>query len=460
MDYGALPPEINSVRMYTGPGSGPMLTAAETWDGLAAELHSTADSYSSVISGLTTAWLGPASANMAAAAAPYAAWLTATATQAEQTANQARAAAAAYETAFAATVPPAVVAANRAELASLVATNIFGQNTAAIAANEARYASMWARDAAAMYGYAAQSATASAMAPFGSPVQNTNPAGTAAQTSAAAQAIGGSTGTDTQSALAALTSSMPNALQSLAAPTAAAPSSPLSSLASFLSSLNSSPLAKIAGNVELIPKAILPANDVLISTIMGLVIGARRLGDMTVAIKAAASSASAGLASSAGSAVSAGVGQAGLIGGLAVPPSWATATPAIRTVAEVLSGTSESAVPAATVSQGTFFSGMALAGMAGAALGAAIPRTGPGSSARGRGRDNKDRTDLKDGGSPENLQRVVADMAENPDTVQHWHTDPDHLDGLLAELRKKPGIHAVHVKGGKGSVALPRSESV
>ncbi|WP_140908204.1 PPE domain-containing protein, partial [Mycobacterium tuberculosis] len=28
MDFGALPPEINSGRMYCGPGSGPMLAAA------------------------------------------------------------------------------------------------------------------------------------------------------------------------------------------------------------------------------------------------------------------------------------------------------------------------------------------------------------------------------------------------------------------------------------------------
>ena len=161
MDYGALPPEINSARMYAGPGAGSMLAAAAAWDGLAAELRLTANSYSSVISGLTSGWLGPASQSMAAAAAPYAAWLNTTAAQAEQTANQARAAAAAYEAAFAATVPPPVVAANRAELTSLVSTNVFGQNTAAIAANEAQYASMWARDSAAMYGYAGQSATAS-----------------------------------------------------------------------------------------------------------------------------------------------------------------------------------------------------------------------------------------------------------------------------------------------------------
>ena len=59
MDFAFLPPEISSGRMYDGPGSGPMLAAAAAWDGLAAELHSAAASYASVISGLTAGpWLG------------------------------------------------------------------------------------------------------------------------------------------------------------------------------------------------------------------------------------------------------------------------------------------------------------------------------------------------------------------------------------------------------------------
>ncbi len=37
MDFGALPPEINSGRMYSGPGCGSMLAAAAAWDGLAAD---------------------------------------------------------------------------------------------------------------------------------------------------------------------------------------------------------------------------------------------------------------------------------------------------------------------------------------------------------------------------------------------------------------------------------------
>src|SRR5947209_9932193 len=159
MDFAIFPPEINSGRMYAGPGSGPMLAAAAAWDGLATELNSTAASYRSVISGLSAGpWLGPASVSMAAAAGPYAAWMSSTAAQAEETATQAKAAAAVYEVALAATVAPPLIAANRIRLMALIATNIFGQNTPAIMATEAEYSEMWAQDVAAMYGYAGVSA--------------------------------------------------------------------------------------------------------------------------------------------------------------------------------------------------------------------------------------------------------------------------------------------------------------
>ena len=71
MDYGAFPPEVNSARMYAGPGAGSMLAAAGAWDGLAADLHSTAAAAGSVDSGLTGgSWRGAASTSMAAAVAP------------------------------------------------------------------------------------------------------------------------------------------------------------------------------------------------------------------------------------------------------------------------------------------------------------------------------------------------------------------------------------------------------
>jgi PPE-repeat protein len=152
-------------------------------------LGTTAETYESVVSSLTTLnWRGPAAAAMAATAAPHVGWLYTTAEQTKQTAMQARAAAAAFEQAFAMTVPPMAIAANRMQLMALIATNFFGQNTAAIAATEAQYAEMWAQDAAAMYGYSSSSAAAAMLTPFTQPQQTTNPAGAAAQSAAVTQA--------------------------------------------------------------------------------------------------------------------------------------------------------------------------------------------------------------------------------------------------------------------------------
>ena len=90
---------------------------------------------------------------MQAAAAPYVAWLSAATSRAEQSATQIRAAAGAFEAAFAATVHPAAVAANRVQLVSLVRSNLLGLNAPGIAAIEADYEQMWAQDVAAMVGY-------------------------------------------------------------------------------------------------------------------------------------------------------------------------------------------------------------------------------------------------------------------------------------------------------------------
>lgn len=205
-----------------------MLAAASAWDALANELQSTVASYRSTLAELTGGpWTGPSSASMAAAAAPYLEWMTTTSAQAEQTATQAKAAAASYEAAFSMTVPPAVVAANRSLLMSLIATNILGQNTAAIAATDAEYAEMWAQDATAMYGYAGSSAAATKVTPFNPPPPTTNPAGAASQAATAAQSA--------MSNGQQLMSATSQTLQGLAAaPTAAQPTDTLTDLLTAL----------------------------------------------------------------------------------------------------------------------------------------------------------------------------------------------------------------------------------
>jgi PPE-repeat protein len=170
-EFSFLPPEINSARIFAGAGSGPLYMAAAAWDGLAADLQGSASSFDSVITALAGGpWAGPASVAMVAAAAPYVSWLSAAAGQAALSAGQARAAATTFETALAATVHPAAVTANRVSLMALIATNFLGQNTPAIAANEADYIEMWAQDVGAMLGYfTGATSVASTLTPFSTP---------------------------------------------------------------------------------------------------------------------------------------------------------------------------------------------------------------------------------------------------------------------------------------------------
>jgi PPE-repeat protein len=175
-DAAALPPEIISVQLYAGPGASSMIAAAEAWRHIAAETETAADEYDATLRALAEVWQGPAVAAMLAAADPYAQWLHATANQANNIAAQARAAAAAFQTALGAAVPPALIEANRAELAQLLTTNVFGQNSAAIAATEAIYAQMWAVDASAMNQYQVSSrAATAAIVPFQPPPATTKP---------------------------------------------------------------------------------------------------------------------------------------------------------------------------------------------------------------------------------------------------------------------------------------------
>jgi PPE-repeat protein len=117
-DAAVLPPEIISGQLCAGPGASSMIAAAEAWRHVAAETETAAEEYDAILGTFAEVWKGPAVAAMLAAADPYARWLHATANQANDAAAEARAAAAAFQTALWAAVPPALIAANRAELCS------------------------------------------------------------------------------------------------------------------------------------------------------------------------------------------------------------------------------------------------------------------------------------------------------------------------------------------------------
>jgi PPE-repeat protein len=468
-DFAVQPPEVISAKIYSGPGAESLQAAATAWEGLAGELQSTAANFQSVISGLTTgSWEGPSSAAAAAAAAPCVSWISTTAAQAEQTASQARSAASAYETAWAATVPPAEIAANRTQLTSLLQTNIFGQNNAAIAAAEAEYAQFWAQDVAAITGYAGSSSAAtSGLGSFTEPPQTTNDTGQATQ-SAAVAAAGTTSGssnletvieqietdfstflTDVGQFNTDYTNFFTDAINSL--PGGSYLTTTWTNLSSMISGVGSQATWTNVGN---------STTGLGISQWKNFFIyqpwsHGVPLGSLNGGLSSPGHGAphlGAGLGARATSAV---LGSAQTVGKLSVPPSWASATPTIRLASTALPDTSFAAAPAATdipmglLNQGT------LGSLTGGALGSPAARVVSSTGVRARVTPPGERSK-----GPVKLDKVIAQLQEQPDQVQHWTVDEAGLDDLVARLSTKPGIHAVHVSADeKAPVTAAQPES-
>jgi PPE-repeat protein len=404
LDFGLLPPEVNSGRMYSGPGPGPLLAASEAWDSLASELGFAAAGYGSALAELTSnSWVGPTSAAMISAVTPYIDWMSTTAAQAEETANHARAAVAAYEAAFTMTVPPPVIAANRALLAALVATNFFGQNTPAIFATEALYAAMWAQDAAAMYGYAGASQVAIAVTPFSAPPQTTTPDGTNSQADAVAKAAATpatQAATTVQNAVSAAPSTTTQATATTALPAATPAATPPTTLIPWLQQLLQNTIANYptgglglgftggsSGNLNSLrqifqayfavglgnfgfgmgQQLITPAQATALEQGLGLMPAAP-----TGALGALGGTAGVSGAPFTASSVSANLGEASTLGRLSVPASWQGATPAAMQEVQLASA----ARPVAAPQSNGILNGVPMSG--GAGLGAGAGRRGGG----------------------------------------------------------------------------------
>jgi PPE-repeat protein len=332
MDYGALPPEINSARAYAGPQSAPLTAAAGAWQGLAAGLGSIAAALQGAIAALVAGgWQGPSSALMATGGAQNVRWLYQAAVQAQETAIAAAHGAAAVEAAHAGVIPPPLIEANRNLLQALIASNFLGVNSAAIAACVAEYDQMWAQDASVMYGFSADAAAVTgALVPF-TPLEPTvNPGGLAGQAAAVAQAGSTSAGQAGAQAAAAGQSvvgggsssaldaasivamapqflgAVPQVLQGMSQPLTSGMSSPLQSLGGFQSLL--SPFLAMMNNPGLAGAGTAAAGAAPPSAIAGL----GGLGG-----------AAGGFGAAGAGAVSAGLGRAGSLGGLSVPATWA-----------------------------------------------------------------------------------------------------------------------------------------
>jgi len=280
----------------------------------------------------------------------------------------------------------------------LIATNILGQNTPAIAATEAHYMEMWAQDAGAMYGYAGSAGSASVLTPFTEPPQTTNPAGAAQQSAAAAQA-GTSGASNIGTEITQFINSLPTALQNLANGLVQSPTtsgnllSGLSlpqlfsatlppGLSTDLTNWNTIFSTIASGPYSLQGLTSIPGGPFLS---FGQAYAWGQNGQGAASFLAGAkpiTGALAPLASELGTPhlsaafgaapVSGSMGRAALVGSMSVPQGWTQAAPEMgfRTLAAALpTNLAEAAVPEASLaSQGGMFSQMAASSLAGRAV--------------------------------------------------------------------------------------------
>ncbi|MGB6149719.1 MAG: PPE domain-containing protein, partial [Mycolicibacter algericus] len=197
-----------------------------------------------------------------------------------------------------------------------------GQNAPAIAANQAEYGAMWAQDTGAMYSYASASAAATTLTPFSRPPQNTNPTGEATQANAVAQSSGSAAGTSAQSIIDQILNF--NLAETQIGKDFLALNGSFSGMQAVIGGLGYTASGSMFTIVPGVNAAITASSAMTSAMSAAGVVPVSAVTTLPEIGSAGATLAGSSSAGAGGQAL-AGLGRAGSVGGLTVPPSWGAA---------------------------------------------------------------------------------------------------------------------------------------
>ncbi|MFI6218500.1 PPE family protein [Nocardia brasiliensis] len=160
VDFGALPPEVNSARIQPTGGFMPMMAASGAISAMSGALNTMAAVSQGSMAEMGSSWRSRASEAAQERFGQHTGWFHQQAGVAAAAAPLVARLADAYFFALMTMPPLGVIVANRIAGMSLAVSNVAGQNTPAIAANEAAYYQMWIQAQAVMYKYAGEAISA------------------------------------------------------------------------------------------------------------------------------------------------------------------------------------------------------------------------------------------------------------------------------------------------------------
>ncbi|SLF48361.1 PPE domain-containing protein [Mycobacteroides abscessus] len=147
------PPEVNDFTLRLGAGPAAHTPQVAAYTTVAGNYIAQTSQIMATTAATVPSWDGVGGAAMGAEAGAKAGWHSIVGSFATKAASTIGSMVAAYGAAIAASIPAAVSIANRVRQAALIASNIIGQNSIAIAEGEVEYMEQWGQNGTVMTGY-------------------------------------------------------------------------------------------------------------------------------------------------------------------------------------------------------------------------------------------------------------------------------------------------------------------